>query len=75
MNGEDNGGLKPTRAGRYWVGGFIALLTGFIVWGMMFYQLELEEWEQNVLIGLMAILSTAIKDFVTFVLRGRTDAD
>ena len=68
-------GLKPTRVGRYAVGIFIALLTGFIVWAMMFHQLELEEWEQNVLIGLMAILGTAIKDFVAFVLRGRTDAD
>lgn len=72
---EGNNGLQPTRAGRYAVGIFIALLTGLMVFGMMFYQLELEEWEQNVIIGLMAILATAIKDFVTFVLRGRADED
>ena len=75
MNAEGNNGLKPTRVGRYAVGIVIAVLTIFIVWGMMFHQLDLEEWEQNVIIGLMAILGASIKDFVTFVLRGRTDAD
>ena len=72
---EGNNGLKPTRVGRYAVGIFIALLTSFIVYGMMFHQLEMEEWETNVIIGLMAILGAAMKDFVTFVLRGRTDED
>ena len=75
MPDSPENGLKPTRTGRYAVGIVIALLTFFIVWGMMFHQLELEEWEQNVIIGLMAILAAAIKDFATFVLRGRTDED
>ena len=72
---EENNGLKPTRIGRYGVGIFIAALTGFMVYGMMFRQFDMEEWEQNVFIGLMAILGASIKDFVTFVLRGRNDED
>ena len=33
---ENGNGLKPSRVGRYAVGGFIALLTTFLVYGMMF---------------------------------------
>ena len=72
---ENGNGLKPSRVGRYAVGGFIALLTTFLVYGMMFHKFAMEEWEQNIFIGLMAILGTAIKDFVTFVLRGRPEND
>ena len=75
MSGEGNNGLKPTRIGRYGVGIFIAFLTTFMVYGMMHHQFEMEEWEQNVFIGLLAILGAAIKDFVTFVLKGRNDED
>ena len=75
MSAEGSNGLKPTRIGRYAVGIFIASLTGLIVYGLMFGKSGLEEWEQTVLIGLMAIMGTAIKDFVSFVLRGRTDED
>ena len=46
----ENNGLKPTRVGRYFVGIFIAFLTTLIVYGMMFHRLELEEWEQNIII-------------------------
>ena len=75
MSTEGNDGLKPTRTGRYAVGIFIAFLTTFMVWGMMFSEFQMEEWERNVFIGLFAILFTAIKDYVTFVLRGRKDND
>ena len=71
----NNGGLKPTRVGRYGVGIFIAALTGLIVYGMMNHEFDMEEWEENSIIGLLAILGTAIKDFVSFVLRGRNDED